>query len=67
MSDRGRVVEVTTTGRTIVEDLRKAHDGVQKTEWEAEFRRTDIAWRAVENENNASQTAVGFATRRVPS
>ncbi len=45
MSDGGQVAGVTATGTTIVEDLRKAYDEVEKREWEAGFWRTDIAWR----------------------
>ncbi len=63
ISDGLRVFRVTATGRTIVEDLRKAYDGVEKTDWEAGFWRTDIAWRAVEREKEASQPAVGSATQ----
>ncbi len=49
LSDGRLVVAVT--------DFCKAYDGVETTEWEAAFWRTDIRWRAVEarKESNPSR------------
>jgi phosphoribosylamine--glycine ligase len=47
-ADGGRVLNVTATGATIGEAVRRAYDGVDAIEWPDGFCRRDIGWRALE-------------------
>ena len=43
----GRVLNVTASGKDVVEAQRKAYEGVRQIQWPEGFCRSDIGWRAV--------------------
>jgi phosphoribosylamine---glycine ligase len=50
VANGGRVLNVTTTGKTVTEARAKAYAAIEKIEWPEGFCRRDIGWRAVERE-----------------
>jgi len=51
----GRVLNVTGFGATVGEAQQAAYDGVSKIHWDNGFYRTDIGWRAIEQEKGEQE------------
>eukprot|EP00210_Caulerpa_lentillifera_P002140 g2054.t1 len=52
----GRVLGVTSTGKTIQETQRKAYKGIDGIHWPKGFCRRDIGWRALNRQTKLNQT-----------
>ncbi|KXF78397.1 phosphoribosylamine--glycine ligase [Paramesorhizobium deserti] len=50
VANGGRVLNVTATGKTVVEAQEQAYAAVKAIDWPGGFYRSDIGWRAVERE-----------------
>lgn len=55
VANGGRVLDVTATGRTVVEARDRAYAAVDAIEWADGFCRRDIGWRAIVRESAASK------------
>ncbi len=54
LANGGRVLNVTATGPTIRDAIRRAYTGVEKIDWPQGFYRRDIGWRALEKTSETS-------------
>jgi len=54
LSNGGRVLNVTATGGSITEAVKRAYGAVDLIKWPGGFCRRDIAWRALERERQSS-------------
>ncbi|MSP42941.1 MAG: phosphoribosylamine--glycine ligase [Alphaproteobacteria bacterium] len=54
LSNGGRVLNVTATGGSITEAVKRAYGAVDLVNWPGGFCRRDIAWRALERERQSS-------------
>lgn len=52
LTNGGRVLCVTSLGETVTEAQKAAYDLLNKIKWDGAFYRTDIAYRAIEREQN---------------
>lgn len=52
LANGGRVLNVTATGKTVMQAQIKAYEGISKIKWVGGFCRSDIGWRAVEREKS---------------
>jgi phosphoribosylamine--glycine ligase len=52
LADGGRVLNVTSMGKSVAEARRRAYDAVAVIDWPEGFCRTDIGWRAMAREGN---------------
>jgi phosphoribosylamine--glycine ligase len=53
LSNGGRVLNVTASGKTVSEAQRRAYEAVGRIRWPEGFCRSDIGWQAVAREKNA--------------
>ncbi len=53
VANGGRVLNVTASGKTVLEAQTKAYAGVDVIDWPGGFCRRDIGWRAIEREQEA--------------
>ena len=54
LADGGRVLNVTARGRTVSEARARAYEAVRRIDWPGGFCRSDIGWRELERERNAT-------------
>ena len=52
VANGGRVLNVTSRGRTVAEAQTRAYEAVGRIDWRQGFCRRDIGWRAIERERN---------------
>jgi len=53
IANGGRVLNVTTLGRTVAEAKERADAAIARIDWAGGFHRNDIGWRAISRERNA--------------
>jgi phosphoribosylamine--glycine ligase len=53
LSNGGRVLNVTTLGKSVAEAKERADAAIAKIDWPDGFHRHDIGWRAIQRERNA--------------
>ncbi|GGA76923.1 phosphoribosylamine--glycine ligase [Brucella endophytica] len=54
VANGGRVLNVTATGKSVLDAQEKAYAAVKAIDWPGGFYRSDIGWRAVEREKSGS-------------
>jgi phosphoribosylamine--glycine ligase len=52
LSNGGRVLNVTTLGKTVAEAKERADAAIARIDWPGGFHRNDIGWRAISRERN---------------
>ncbi|MBX2804437.1 MAG: phosphoribosylamine--glycine ligase [Hyphomicrobiales bacterium] len=57
LANGGRVLNVTARGRTVLEARDRAYNAIQKIDWPEGFCRSDIGWRAIEQEDRNDGSA----------